>query len=257
MTDAQAKAFRSGGLRAIRGLLHMHACSVLKGGSLIRMFIVGAIVSLVVYLTVERGDTRAYWELVLNALVLQLLPLYLLVRAGETLRGELRDGTMEYLWTRPVRRSQLFIGFYLSSVLSTGLMAMVCFASVIAMGLYLGVVQSLTAALFLFVGAALCVLVLSAVSLSIAAYSSKFVVLGIFYYLIVEYLLRLNDTGIRFISVSLHAKETIELALFEGSGRMGLPGHVFGMLLIAFVALIVGILIFSNKCYVVGGDKDA
>ena len=99
------------------GLAYMRIRELLTWSSGIRLLIVFAIVFVVHLLVGIKTDSSRFWVTAIDLTILGFLPFYCLVKGGESLRSEIRDGTIEYSWTRPSSKSSLYAGYYASSII--------------------------------------------------------------------------------------------------------------------------------------------
>ncbi len=205
----------------------------------------------------SKSDSPQYWNLATYFFGLGFLPFYCLVKGGESLRSELKEGTIEFLWTRPVRRSSLFFGFYISSLISIGAFTIVCLVALSAAGLWLGEISSVGQIFTYCLGCVAIVLSFSALSLSFGSLTSKFVVIGILYYFFIEKLLAQVPTSARKVSIIANLKPHF-LANTEQSSEFVFTSAAHSILYIIAIsatALILGGTAFTLKCYSLGEDK--
>ena len=241
-----------------RALLFLRVRELASGGTAARLALIfGATLGLLL-LVVERGDEEVFFGIAQSYFLLGLVPVLALTKGGDALRSELRDGTMEYLWTRPARRSHLFLGLFASALLGILANLGACLAGLVVAGVWLGVWTSS----FALVGFALCTVVgafgFGAISAAFGAYSSRFVALGVFYYLFVERALGQIDTGVRHASIGSHIGTIMEAARYEtviagGASVVGGLGVVLG---IGVVALLVGAAVFVGSSSIAGAAKE-
>lgn len=244
---------------ALHSLLYMRAQELVTGKSLLRM---GAIAFGVVALLTavsDDGESGAFWSLSVGAFCLKFLPIYCLTKGGETLRGEFKDGTIEYLWTRSVGKVQLYFAFYASAVVTVASTVVPVLIGLSVASVILGGVASMSQLLVLWLSVLGGMVSFTAIASLFSAYSSKFVVIGIFYFSFVEMGLGALATGVRSVAVTAHMSDAVELArdgyIAAAYGQLG-TGLV-GMAVITVVALTLGAMVFSQAHYVVGGEKEA
>lgn len=248
------------GLVAVaRGLLFIRLRSLGSLGTALQLLAVFAALFGLGLLSVGRDDVYGFWKLAVTLFMNGFLPLFCLAKGGEAVRGSLKDGTIEYLWTRPVRRGQLYFGFFLGSLVSTlaFVVACLCGLTLVALvrGIDLGIVGIAVMWLEAFVAAA----AFTAISMALAAYSSKFVALGVFYFLVVELGIGNLPTKVSSVSIGAQAREAMRpmREIWAGAAvEMQVFGPAFSILSIGLIALVIGAGVFVLSGYVVGDDKD-
>lgn len=239
----------------LRGLLFMRIRELSTPTALVRSGVIfAATFGLMLLLKLDSdGASGAFQALVGSTFALWFLPIFCLTKGGETLRSELKEGTIEYLWVRPASKVQLYFGFYLSGLLGTFSIIVPCLFGISLAGVFLGVLGG-QGMLTLWLTVFAVVTGFSAISSAISSFSSKFVVLGIFYFSFVELGLGKISNGIQKLAVSFHAREL--LAGLGGAGSVDTLarfGWIFG---IVAVALLVGAVIFSQARYIAGSEKE-
>ncbi len=251
-TAIQAKA-RFG---ALKGLLYIRIQELMTPGAMIRAGLVfAASFTLMMLMKLDAGcAVERFHAFVSGVFILTFLPIFCLTKGGETLRSELKDGTIEYLWVRPTSKIELYFGFMLSGYL--GILAIIGPA---LLGISLaGIMQGAIGAsgllvLWLTVLAVICSY--TAISGAISSFSSKFVVLGIFYYSFVELGFASIPNGVQRLAVSFHSQALLS-GLSQGGGALNFESFAW-ILATGALGLVVGAAIFSQSRYAVGGEKEA
>ncbi len=253
MSDSTIRKARLG---AIRGLLYMRIQEMATVSALTRsaaIMVVSFLLLMLLRLDLDHASER-YQGLVAGLFALKFLPIFCLTKGGETLRGELKEGTIEYLWVRPANKVELYLGFVLSSFMSSFSLVGAALLGISLAGLFLGVV-GFGGLLTLWVTVIAVVCSFTAISGALASFSSKFVVLGIFYYSFVELGLGAIPNGVQRLAVSFHAK-TMLSGLVETGGSVDLNAFAW-ISATGLIGLLLGAAIFSQARYVVGGEKES
>lgn len=241
---------------ALRGLLYMRIQELSTPKALLRSGIVFAVSFglLMLLHKAPEGAHGPFRTIIGVTFALWFLPVFCLTKGGETLRSELKDGTIEYLWTRPTSKVELYFGFYLSSLM--GILSVIgpALVGIGLAGWYLGVFDLL--GLFSLCLTVLAVVVsFAAISSALSAFSSKFVVLGIFYFSFIEMGLGQIRNGVQSLAVTFHAKQLLGGMMDPGTPiDFGALGWVLG---IGVVGLLIGSAIFSQSHYIAGSEKEA
>ncbi|MBK1877736.1 ABC transporter permease subunit [Pelagicoccus mobilis] len=241
---------------AVKGMLYMRIQELTTTAALVRFAIIAASTfGLLLLVGFNESEARERFQgLLVGAFALKFLPIFCLTKGGETLRGELKDGTIEYLWVRPASKVELYLGFFLSGFLGTMWIVGPALIGISAAGVVLGVI-GVGGLLTVWVVSVCVVASFTALSGAIGAFSSKFVVLGIFYYSFVELGLASIPNGVQKLAVSYHAENLLRGVTFGAQGFE--VGHLLWIAGIGAVALGLGAAIFSQSHYVVGSEKEA
>lgn len=247
---------KTAALGALKGMLYMRIQELTTMAAWLRFAIIAALCFGLLLLTgLDPSEARErYQGILVSAFALKFLPIFCLTKGGEALRGELKDGTIEYLWVRPASKVELYIGFFLGGFLGTFSIVGPALIGVSAAGLSLGVI-GLGGLLTVWIVTLCVVASFTAISGAIGAFSSKFVVLGIFYYSFVELGLASIPNGVQKLAISFHTENLLQGASY-GSGGMEAVSLLW-ILGIGAVAVALGAGIFSQSRYVVGSEKEA
>lgn len=235
----------------------MRMCELATIATLVRFAIAFVIVFGLVIFVGSHESERQFWILAIHFFALGFLPIYCLVKGGESLRNELKEGTIEFLWTRPARKSSLFLGFYASSLISIGAFMTVCLIALSGAGIWLGEITSIGQLVAYTLGCIAIALSFSALSLALGSFTSKFIVVGILYYFFIEKLLAQVPTSARNASIianlRTHFLENAGAASdFVISNTIQSIVHIA---LITVTALTLGCIAFTLKRYSLGEDK--
>ncbi|EDY84380.1 hypothetical protein VDG1235_4011 [Verrucomicrobiia bacterium DG1235] len=247
---------KRGALGAIKGLLYMRVQELMTGPALFRAAAVfAASFGLLLLLRLDPDDAAEQFQgLVGSTFALVFLPIYCLTKGGETLRAELKDGTIEYLWVRPVSKVELYVGFFLSGLLGTLAIVGPSLLGISLAGMVLGIVD-FTGLATLWLTAIAVVFSFSAVSGLFGSLSSKFVVLGILYYAFIELGLEQIPNGVQRVAITFHAEELLA-GLTDSSGAASFSSYLW-ICGAGLVALGLGAAIFSQSRYVAGSEKES
>lgn len=241
---------------AIKGLLFMRIRELTTPSALLKSGAVLAVTfGLLMLLLLVPDEARSRFQgLVAGIFVLKFLPIYCLTKGGEILRAELKEGTIEYLWVRPASKVELFIGFFLGGLLGTLSIIGPALAGISLAGAVLGVL-GIGELLTLWLTVLAVVASFTAISGAMSSFSSKFVVMGIFYYSFVELGLGAIPNAVQKLAISFHA-EALLANLTLGSGN---PVFVpFAWILgTGALGLVLGATIFSQSRYIAGSEKEA
>ncbi len=240
---------------AIRGLLHMQIREMMSVSTAVRYAIVFIAISGLLAFINAQSNRNVFWDISNNLFVLGFLPYFCIVKGAESLRSELREGTIEFLWTRPARKASLFFGFYLSSLASTLATTFICVLAILSTGLWLGEISSFSQ-IAVYVGAcAATTLSFSAISIAIGSITSKFIVFGIIYHTLIEKLVGQLPTSVRHLSVIGNLRPYLDSITSGVSDSAITIQPLFNIGLVSIVSLLLGATLFTWKSYPFGSGK--
>lgn len=236
-------------------------------------------------LTVSRSFTRGHWLVLAGMLVLLVLfsipaapnraaaargflpwaagfyvcflvPLLSFISAAGAMRDELKAGTVDYVFTRPVRRPAFVVFRYLSQVGCAQIDFLIALGVVAAIGLYHDVPGLWQAVPRLLLAQALLISAFSAFGFLAATITSRYVIVGLLYGAIVEMGVGNVPTQLNRISMVRHGIGIVQPVL--GEMRIGMGGPLaaaplsatasVGVLLALSLALVaVTAALFSFK----------
>ena len=201
-----------------------------------------------------RQGYAEYANFMYGLFLLKMLPFFTLVTAGGILRNEIKDGTLEYIWTRPISRMRTIAGLFASAVLVTFTWAVVMSLGIQTGAAYSGVEGHWAGYGRLLLGIFACVSAFSGLAMLVGALSGKFVGLGIVYIGVVEMGISRIPTNINNIAITHHI-ESIVAPAYTGIDGSALSGFLGSMLIAAGLAFLAG-LVFRSKRYSLGSEKE-
>lgn len=248
---------QSSWVSTLRGLIHMRTCELATTPTAIRFAIAFSLVFGLTLFIGYKSESPQFWNLATHFFALGFLPFYCIVKGGESLRNELKEGTIEFLWTRPTRKSSLFLGIYISSLIGIGAFTAICLAALMGAGFWLGEIVSLGQAAVYCIGCLAIALSFAALSLALGSLTSKFIVVGILYYFFIERLLAQVPTSARHASIIANLKPHF-LTIAESSSGMVYTATLQSIAYVTAItvaALTLGSVAFTLKHYSLGEDK--
>lgn len=115
-----------------------------------------------------------------------LVPVMAFLSAAGTVRDDLQAGSVDYLFTRPVRRPVFLCLRYVAHVICTQIDFIFAFAVVIGIGAFHGVPGLWAAAPWLFLAQVLAILAFSGFGFLCAMLTSRYVIIGLLYGVFIE-----------------------------------------------------------------------
>ena len=182
-----------------------------------------------------------------------LIPLFAFVSAGGTLRDELKPGSVDYIFTRPIPRSAFVVFKFIAHLACVQLDFLVALAALAAVGVYRGVPGILAAMPLLFLGQFLALLAFSAFGFLCGIFTSRYVIVGLIYGAVIEVGLGQIPTALNQLAMTHQVKLIVKPLLTMTTLVDGLPAgqsELMGAAVLAIfstVALGVAALIFSSR----------
>ena len=194
-----------------------------------------------------------------------LLPMFAFISAAGAIRDDLGGGTVDYVFTRPVRRPVYVLFRYLAQLGCNQIDALFALAGVIAIGAYHQVPGLWSALPVLLLAQVIALVVFSAFGLFCGALTSRYVIVGLVYAAIVEVGLGNVPTQISQVSLVRQVMGILQPILGE-SGPLGRaaqtamfdsPGIVALLAAVAAVFVALAAILFTCREFAGAGGKDA
>ncbi len=237
----------------IRALVLLRVRALLRPKLLLRFAGLCAGVVAITALTVSSGRTRDFSEWSVDVFLLRIVPLLCLVTGGGALRNEIRAFTVEYLWTRPAKKSHLVLGAYAGAVTVVLVQVTVFTALIYLTSALRGVPEvwsHLPAALAASLGA---VLAFTAIATALGVLTGKYMVLGLFYGVVIEIGLSDLPTRLSQLSVTHHLRTLLQST---GTQATSILAGAAGCLVLAALGLAAAAFLFTHRTYRIGDEKE-
>lgn len=184
---------------------------------------------------------RTYLRWVTGFYVTFLVPVMAFISAGGALRDDLTGRTIDYVLTRPIRRPVYVLLRFVSHVAAVQVQALLAAAVVIGLGIA-GKVPAVSSALpVLVLAQALLVLAFSALGFLCAVITSRYVVVGLLYGLIVEVGVGRIPTQLNRLSMTMHVKGMIDPLLAGTAPVATAPSYAALGVLLAFTGVVLAL----------------
>ena len=151
-----------------------------------------------------------------------LVPILAFISAAGAIREDLKAGSVDYIFTRPVRRPAFTLFRFFSHVACAQLDYVLALAVVAGIGLFAGVPGMWKAVPLLWVAQAIVIVVFSAFGFFCGLLTSRYVIVGLLYGAIVEVGVGSIPTQLNRISMLRHVTEILRPVL--GDARIGMGG---------------------------------
>lgn len=240
----------------IRALVLLRVRTLLRPKLMLRFVAIclGLCAITAVVIQVSNNQLRDFTEWSVELFLLRIVPLLCLVTGGGALRNEIRAFTVEYLWTRPARKSHLAIGAYAGAVVVVFVQVLVFTVLIHLVGAVLGVSGVWTQLPLTLLASLGAVLAFCAIAVALGAFTGKYMVFGLIYGVAVEIGLSDLPTRLNQLAVTRHLQSILQ------SGGTDVPvllGGVAGCLVLAAVGLTVAAVLFTRLTYRIGDEKEA
>jgi ABC-2 type transport system permease protein len=184
----------------------------------------GMLAVLALFGSAVRGDQPArYLNWCALFYVCFLVPILAFISAAGVIRDDLKAGSVDYVFTRPVRRPAFVVFRYLAHVGCAQLDFLLALGVVTALGMFRGVPGMITAAGVLLLAQAVVIVVFSAFGFLCGMLTSRYVIIGLAYGAIVEVGIGSVPTQLNRISMLRHATEILRPILGDVQIGMGGP----------------------------------
>ncbi len=256
--QSELKRTQAGLRAAFLGIGYLRIRSALSAKSLMTFLIVALALAAVTLFLVKANSYDRFNIWMFSLFVLKIVPLICLASAGGSLRNEIKDYTIEYLWTRSAKKSHLVIAEFFSSVVVT-VFKVYAFTIVIHLvGLYLNVPEIVSMLPRILAVEFFAILAYSALAMLLGVITGKYMILGVIYGVIVEIGISQVPLNLNKISVSHHVR-----TMMGDLSAVGVPGDASSLMLgamgcisIASIGLLAACIVFSRKQYRIGDEKE-
>ncbi|MBE7540479.1 MAG: hypothetical protein HS122_18980 [Opitutaceae bacterium] len=225
----------------------------------LKLVLVGIGLVVLTKLSVARANSAQFERWMIDVVALKLVPLLCLVVGGGMLRNPIRSFTIEYLWTRPAKKHHLVVAAWLTTVVIVTAQAILATVVVHATCGFFGLRGvwdhlAMTCAVEFAM-----ILPFSAIAVALGVTTGKYMVMGLFYAFVVENGIGRLPTNLNQLAVTRHAKFLLKEARQATDGLASWPlFQSTGVLLIlAVLAVVVACIVFSNKQYSIGSEKES
>ncbi len=186
------------------------------------------------------GQPAMFFQWVVVFFLQVALPLYCLAVLGDVIRGELQANTLVFLATRPLSRARLFLVKFLCELAWVELLGVATTMLLLAVGVALGVSQTLAMTPWLLGTTALAAVAYGALSALMGMVHRRFLVLGAIYGLVVEVGIGQIPTNINNLSINRHLRTLLaNLAPFQDTYGWSPEGTLTSVLVLAMAPVVL------------------
>jgi ABC-2 type transport system permease protein len=195
-----------------------------------------------------------------------LVPILAFISAAGAIRDDHGAGTVDYIFTRPVRRPAFVVFRYVTQMICTQIDFLFALVVIAGLGIYHGVPDLWSALPHLLLAQVLAVVVFSAFGFTSGMLTSRYIIVGLAYAGIVEVGLGNVPTQINQISLIRQLLGVLRPILGENNGAltrsattatMGTPGIATLLLATSMVLLLISALVFTTREFTGSAGRDA
>ncbi len=245
-------------LATFRAVAQLRLATALSPAALKKFLFAALAATGIAYLLFRRANPERFTEFTVNSLTLTILPLFCLSYCGGFLRNEIRDGTIEYLWTRPVARYHLLLATYAGGVLTLFAATALLTTLIHIVAAFHHVPNSWLHYPQLLLAQFATILTYSAFALALSAYTRRYMPLGLVYGLIVEVGVSQISTNINNLAASRHIRALLNYATQETTATplAATASGLLGCLALTTIFLVIACLVFTRTQYSTGSEKE-
>ena len=210
-------------------------------------------------LSLSRASPAQFERWMLDVVALKFVPLACLAVGGGILRNAIRSYTIEYLWTRSVKKAHLVIGAWVTAVVIVSLLAFMATLLVHLTGTLSGVQGIWRNLPMTCVGEFAMILPFTAIAVALGVWTGKFMVAGLLYGFVVETGISRIPTNLNLLAVTRHAEVLLKHARqsLESPAWTGILESTGALLALTAAALFVACILFVCKQYSIGAENEA
>jgi ABC-2 type transport system permease protein len=195
-----------------------------------------------------------------------LLPVFAFISAANAIRDDFGAGTVDYIFTRPVRRSAFVVFRYVAQMVCTQIDFLFALFTIIGLGLYHGVPGLWAAVPTLLLAQVMAVILFSAFGFLAGSLTSRYIIVGLAYAGIVEVGLGNVPTQINQVSLVRQVLGLLRPILGENNGAltraattatMDTPGILVLLFVISTVLVALSALLFATREFAGAAGRDA
>lgn len=209
-------------------------------------------------LSLSRSNPAQFERWMLDIVALRFVPLMGLAVGGGILRNAIRSYTIEYLWTRSVKKVHLVIAAWVAAVVVVTLLTVLATVIVHATGSFSGI-DRVWQNLPMTCAAEFALIVpVTAIAVTLGVWTGKYMVVGLLYGFVVETGISRMPTNLNLLAVTRHVEVLLKHArqTLEGPGLVAVLQSVGALLVLTIAALLVSCILFSCKQYSIGTEKE-
>jgi ABC-type transport system involved in multi-copper enzyme maturation permease subunit len=200
--------------------------------------------------SVSRADASAYFDWTGDFFVGVVVPVLAFLSGAGAMRDDMKPGAVDYLFTRPVRRTAFVVFRYLSHLACTQLSFLLAFGVLVAVGVFREIPGLAAGLPLLLLAQVLTIAAFSALGFLCAVLVSRYLVIGLLYAGIIEAGVGQIPTQLSRLSMTRQIRELLEpvmLGVSDGFSAGAALSTTGLMLVFSAAFVVVAAVVFSMK----------
>lgn len=206
-----------------------------------------AVLTLIAFATVRDGNEQLFFRWTSGFYLTFLVPILAFLSGAGAIRDEMKSATVDYVFTRPVRRAAFVVFKFLSHLACIQVGFLLALGAVMAVGAYRHIPSLFAALPWLLLGQAVGVTAFAAFGLLCGAITSRYLVVGLFYAGAVEAAIGRIPTQLNRLSMTHQVRALLEQVLPSFSPTLlpeQSPLAIVGLLLVFSAVMIAAAALF-------------
>jgi len=210
---------------------------------------------------IHKGNAEHFARWSVTFYLAFVVPAIAFLSSAGLIQDDMKPATVDYVLTRPVRRSTFVFYRYFSHTACLQVQCLLALSVLIAVGVFRQVPELASAAPSLLVAQILGVMAFSALGFAFGAYTSRYLVLGILYANIIEMGIGNIPTQLNRLSMTHHVRTVAGSILHQHSRLIttadNLPASIISLLVFSIVFIAIAAVLFSLREAAGAKPKDA
>jgi ABC-type transport system involved in multi-copper enzyme maturation permease subunit len=210
---------------------------------------------------VHNGNAEHFAQWSVHFYLAFVVPVVAFLTAAGLIQDDMKPATVDYVLTRPLRRSAFVLYRYLSHTACLQVQCLLALTVLVAVGAFRQVPELASIAPSLLLAQFLAVTAFSALGFALGAYTSRYLVWGIVYANIIELGIGHIPTQLNRLSMTLHVRTIANSILHlksKGPAPLeNLPASIIALLVFSLVFTVIAAALFSLKESAGAKPKDA
>jgi ABC-2 type transport system permease protein len=236
MTSAPLGGVAPNLANAIGGIWRISYHRVFAGKQLLSLFWTTLVLAGITFASTRTGNETQFYEWTMRVYFMMVIPILSFMSGAGAIRDDMKPGAVDYLLTRPVRRTAFVGARFVSHLLCTHITLLVLFAAVMAIGVMRGVDNLASTWPTLWLAQVIAATGFMALGFFFGAMSSRYLIIGINYAAIIEVGLGQIPISLNNLSVLRHVKTLLAPFTSDGAALALAPSSAVTS--VAFVAML-------------------
>jgi ABC-type transport system involved in multi-copper enzyme maturation permease subunit len=210
---------------------------------------------------VHNGNAEHFAQWSVRFYLTFVVPVIAFLSAAGLIQDDMKPATADYVLTRPVRRHAFVLHRYVAHTTCLQLQCLLALGVLVAVGVFRQVPELASTAPSLLLAQVLGVMAFSALGFAFGAFTSRYLILGIFYAGIIEAGIGNIPTQLNRLSMTHHVRTIASSILHLRNRGMteadSLPTSIIALLVFSAVLLAVAAVLFALRETAGAKPKDA